>query len=172
MIPPAHEKFGLTHFATTCSTEVHGSPPSRRPVGRAIDTARFQEVHEVALGDANAVHYPHVPQFAAGTECVDATSRYSEALGHLTTVKKVRDPSQNLAAQWQQKNAKRLHSPANRWTRRAPEMERFQQLASLDYALPTRPQGLSRRRPRVSSPVHPARPLGEILRGLCIKLPV
>jgi hypothetical protein len=60
---------------------------------------------------------------------------------------------------------KRLHSPANRWTRRAPEMERFQQLATLDHPLPTRPQGLSRRRPRVQVPSTPQDPLGEILRG-------
>ena len=71
----------------------------------------------------------------------------------------------NLAAQWQQKIVKRLHSPANRWTRRAPEMERFQQLATLDHPLPTRPQGLSRRRPRVQVPSTPQDPLGEILRG-------
>jgi hypothetical protein len=69
---------------------------------------------------------------------------------------------QNLAAQWQQRIAKSLHSPANRWTRRAREMERFQQLASLDYRLPTQPQGLSRRRPRVQVPSTPQKSLGNL----------
>jgi hypothetical protein len=66
--------------------------------------ARFQEVHEVALGDANAVHYPHVPQFAAGTERVDATSRYSEALGNLTNRQ---ERSRSVLRTWQHSGSKR-----------------------------------------------------------------
>ena len=59
------------------------SPPLRRPAGRATGTARFQEIQKIDLGDANAIHHPHVPQVTTSTERIDATSRYSETLGHV-----------------------------------------------------------------------------------------
>lgn len=81
------------------------SPPLRRPDGRATGTARFQEAHEVALRDANAVHDPHVPQFTVRTERVDATSRYSEALRHVANPQK---GSRSVLRTWQQMGSKTL----------------------------------------------------------------
>ena len=96
--------------ATTPSTDVRGSPPLRRPVGRAIDTARFQEVHEIALGDANAVQHTRVVQFAASTERVDATSRYAEAFGNLTNRQ---ERSRSVLETWQHSGSKRSRRICN-----------------------------------------------------------
>ena len=49
---------------------------------------------------------------------------------------------QNLAANGQQNFEKRLHLAAKGWTRRAHEIGRFQQFATLAYPLLTRPRGL------------------------------
>ena len=90
---------------TTPSSGVRGSPPLRWTDGRATGTARFQEIQEIALGDANAIHHPHVPQVAASTERVDATSRYSEALGHVANPQK---GSRSAFRTWQQMGSKTL----------------------------------------------------------------
>jgi len=73
--------------AKTISTDVHSSPPFRRPDGRATGTARFQEVQEIALGDADAVHHSHVPQFAASTERVNRDCAQPQPIRHFASAK-------------------------------------------------------------------------------------